>query len=118
MEGLIYKGILDLKDKLNFIKNIQKKNKSFITTKFVLVEYENEKVFLDIARIKGVKSFYKIPYNNYLINNDWKHKAFVIKASLEIILKNVKLFDADIKEYSKEEALKYLKDNFGLEEHK
>lgn len=116
MEYLIFKEIIELEDKLNFIKNIQKKNKNFIAIKFVLVEYKNEKVFLDITRVKGIKSFYKIPYNNYLINNDWKHKAFVIKESLEVILKNVKLFDADIREYSKEEALKYLKDNFGIEE--
>ncbi|WP_418181335.1 hypothetical protein ACNSOL_11590 (plasmid) [Aliarcobacter lanthieri] len=110
MQNLEFKEIIELKDKLNFIKNIQKTNKKFITTKFVLVEYKNERVFLDITKVRGSKYFYKIPYSNYLINNDWEHKAFRIKESLETILKNVKLFDADVEEYSKEEALQYLRE--------
>ena len=116
MKYIIKSEITDLKEKQKYIKNIQEKNKSFVNKKFVLVEYKDEKLFLDVTKTKGIKYFFNIPYNQYLINNDWKHKAFSINQSLETILKNMKLFDADIKEYSKKEALKYLKDTFGLEE--
>lgn len=112
----IKREITDLKEKIKYIKDIQQSNKKELKRKFVLAEYEDKRVFLDVTKLKGTKYFFHIPYNQYLINNDWKHQAFTMFYSLELILKNIKIFDAEIKEYSKDEALKYLKDNFGIEE--
>lgn len=110
MEYTIIEEITDLKAKVAFIKSKQKTNE-----KFVLIEYKNKKAFLDITKLSGNKHFFNIPYSKYLINNDWKHKAFCMNNKLETILEHVKVFDAKITEYTENEAKAYLKETFGLE---
>lgn len=115
MEYTIIEEITDLKAKVAFIKAKQKANKNSPSNSLVLVEYKDEKLFLDTSKLSGNKHFFKIPYSKYLINNDWKHKAFCMNQKLETILEHIKVFDAEFKVYTEDEAKAYLKETFGLE---
>lgn len=115
MNYTIYKEITDLKGKLGFIKAKQKAaNNNPANNPFVLIEYKDKKVFLDTTRLSGNKYFFHIPYSKYLINNDWKHKAFCMGDKLETILNNIKVFDAEFKAYTEDKAKVYLKETFGV----
>lgn len=116
MNNTSIKEITDLKEKLAFVKAKQKaaKNNS-ANNPFVLTEYKDKKVFLDTTRLSGNKYFFHIPYSKYLINNDWKHQAFCMGDKLETILNHIKVFDAEFKAYTEDEAKAYLKETFGLE---
>ncbi len=115
MNFTINKEITDSKEKLAFIKAKQKAAKNNpANNPFVLVEYKEEKVFLDTTSLSGKKYFFHIPYSKYLINNDWKHKAFCMGDKIETILNNIKVFDAEFKAYIEDEAKAYLKEAFGV----
>lgn len=115
MDYQIKKEITNLKEKLAFIKAKQKANKNSPSNSFVLVEYKDEKLFLDTLKLSGRKYFFHIPYSKYLINNDWKHQAFCMVDKIETILEHIKVFDAEFKVYTEDEAKAYLKETFGLE---
>lgn len=115
MDFVIRKEITDLKEKLAFIKAKQKANKNSSSNSFVLVEYKDEKVFMDTSKLTGRKYFFHIPYSKFLFNNDWKHQAFCMGDKLETILNHIKVFDAEFKAYTEDEAKAYLKETFGLE---
>ena len=115
MDYVIRKEITNLTEKVAFIKAKQKANKSSPSNSFVLVEYKDEKLFLDTSKLSGRKYFFYIPYSKYLFNNDWKHQAFCMVDKIETILKHIKVFDAEFKVYTEDEAKAYLKETFGLE---
>ena len=107
--------ITDLKEKIAFIKAKQKACKNS-NNPFVLIEYKNMKLYFDVSKLSGRKHFFHIPYSKYLINNDWKHKAFCMVDKIETILNHIKVFDAEFKVYTEEDAKAFLKDKFNLGE--
>ncbi|MEV9477975.1 hypothetical protein ACOTVS_10455 [Aliarcobacter butzleri] len=83
--------IVEYTEKVNFIKQKEKENQSF-----VLVEFENLLLYFDLESMnKEHKLFYYVPCKENIIKN-WKFIAFKTKIKIDELFKIVKVFKTKI----------------------
>lgn len=111
----IIREIETFEEKSNFLKKQLKSYKSVPVNEFILMEYQDKKIFLSIKNLRGNKYFYHIPHSRHL-SNDWPQLAFHMKSKINAILQHMKMFEARIKPYTDEEALEFI-NNLNNEEN-
>lgn len=106
----IKEEFIELKDKLSFIRSI----KTSRNRNIILVEYNNEKLFINVTNLSGNKNLFLIPYTKYIEENEikWEHRAYELKGSIEKVFENLKVYRATFREYTKERAIKFIENNF------
>jgi len=102
--------ITDFDDKKKFIKNAQKRNEEMIKVIFKSGSNAKAPCYLDISNIRGRKSFYKIPYSKYLLDNSWRHKECTSTLPIDKLIEQFDIYDEYIKEIREELALYIIKE--------
>lgn len=69
-----------------------------------------EDLYLDLTKLKDIKSFFYIPFSGRLIDELWQHKAIDTNHDVDVMIENMfDIYDTVVVPYSANEALDFIK---------
>jgi len=98
--------IVNIKEKKKFIYECKKLNHYLVKVKIksLFDDFVNIPLYMDIKNLKGNKSFYFLPFRDY-IDNNWEHRTFSSCHNLEYLLNHIDIYDELISSLSQSEAI-------------